>query len=212
MTDLIKKPGQYRQQAVGIFKNGMVSHMAPPAKQVSSLMSNLFLYLKKDQETLYLLKACIFHYELEFIHPFEDGNGRMGRLWQQVLLMKASPIFEYLPIESLIHKNQNKYYKALEKSDKNGESTEFIEFSLEMIVDSLKEFSSEILAAKPKAIDRIEMASEYFAKISFTRKDYMMLFKEISSATASRDLAQAVSKGALKINGIKSKAKYNFKK
>ena len=126
--------------------------------------------------------------------------------------MKVSSIFEYVPIESLIHKNQKRYYQALEKSDRNGESTEFIEFSLEMIVNSLEEFSGQILSAKPKTNDRIERAAEYFAKISFTRKDYMVLFKEISTATASRDLAQAVSNGALKINGLKSKAKYNFKK
>ncbi len=142
-----------------------------------------------------MLKACIFHYELEFIHPFEDGNGRMGRLWQQILLMKAYPIIEYLPIESLIHKNQKKYYQALEKSDKDCESTEFIEFSLAMIVESLEDFSGEILLAKPKTNERIKMASDHFDNISFTRKDYMMLFKEISTATASRDLEQAASIG-----------------
>lgn len=212
MFNLIGKPGRYRQQAVGIFKNGKVSRMAPPAKQVSGLMSNLFLYLKKDHETLALVKACIFHYELEFIHPFEDGNGRMGRLWQQLLLMKVSPIFEYLTIESLIHKNQKKYYQALEKSDVKGESTDFVEFSLEMIVNSLKEFSGEILSAKPKANDRIEMAVEHFDKLSFSRKDYMLLSKEISTATASRDLAQAVSNGVLEVKGEKSKTKYLFKK
>ncbi len=212
MSGLIEKPGRYRQQAVGIFKNGQVSRMAPPAKQVSSLMSNLFLYLKKDQETLDLLKACIFHYELEFIHPFEDGNGRMGRLWQQLLLMKVSPIFEYLPIESLIHKNQKKYYQALEKSDAKGESTDFVEFSLGMIVDSLNEFSGKILSTKPKSNDRIEMAAEHFAKLNFSRKDYMLLYKEISTATASRDLAKAVASGVLKVKGEKSKTKYQFKK
>lgn len=212
MSGLIEKPGRYRQQAVGIFKNDQVSRMAPPAKQVSGLMSPLFLYLKKDQETLALIKACIFHYELEFIHPFEDGNGRMSRLWQQLLLMKVSPLFEYLPIESLIHKNQKKYYQALEKSDVKGESTDFIEFSLEMIVNTLKEFSGEILSAKPSANDRIEMAVEHFSQRSFARKDYMLLHKEISTATASRDLAQAVSNGVLEVQGEKSRAKYRFKK
>jgi Fic family protein len=212
MADLIEKPGRYRRQAVGIFKNGKVSRMAPPAKQVSGLMGNLFLFLKRDQETQALVKACIFHYELELIHPFEDGNGRMGRLWQQLLLMKTSPLFEYLPIESLIHKNQNKYYHALKISDIKGESTDFIEFSLEMIVNSLKEFSGKILSGKPKASDRIEMAEEQFIRLSFTRKDYMQLYKEISTATASRDLAQAVSLGILEVKGTKSKAKYRFKK
>jgi Fic family protein len=208
MTGLLDRPGYYRKQAVGIFKDGKVSRMAPPAKQVSGLMLNLFLFVNKDKETLPLILACVFHYELEFIHPFEDGNGRMGRLWQQLLLMKASPVFEYLPIESLIHQNQKKYYLALEKSDIKGESTDFIEFSLEMILKSLKEFSGEIISAKPKAGDRIDLAAENFKKQSFTRKDYMNFFKEISTATASRDLALGVAIGLLQIKGMKSKAVY----
>jgi Fic family protein len=208
MTDLLIKPGQYRNQAVGIFKNGQVSRMAPPAKQVPNLMGHLFLFASKDKETLPLVKACIFHYELEFIHPFEDGNGRMGRFWQQLLLMKVSPLFEYLPVESLIHQNQKKYYLALEKSDAKGESTDFIEFSLEMILKSLKEFNEENISTNPKPTDRIEFALEHFKYQSFSRKDYMVLHKGISTATASRDLAQAVLEGILKINGTKAKAKY----
>lgn len=212
MSDLLEKPGFYRNQAVGLFKAGKVSRMAPPAKQVQSLMGNLFSFVIRDKETLPLVKACIFHYELEFIHPFEDGNGRMGRLWQQLLLMKVSPVFEYLPIESLIHQNQKKYYQALEKSDIKGESTDFIEFSLEMILKSLKEFSGEILSANPKPTDRIELALQYFNNQSFTRKDYMILHKEISTATASRDLAHAVISGVLNIKGTKSKATYSLNK
>jgi Fic family protein len=212
MTGLLDRPGYYRNQAVGIFKDGKVSRMAPPAKQVPELMLNLFSFVKKDKETLPLVMACIFHYELEFIHPFEDGNGRMGRLWQQLLLMEASPIFEYIPIESLIHQNQKKYYLALEKSDVKGESTDFIEFSLEMILKSLKEFSGEIVSAKPKADDRIDLAADYFKSQTFTRMDYLKLFKEISTATASRDLAQAVASGLLNIKGTKSKAVYNLNK
>ena len=182
--------------------------MAPPAKQVQSLMEKLFLFVNKDKATLPLVKACVFHYELEFIHPFEDGNGRMGRLWQQLLLMKASPVFEYLPIESLIHQYQKKYYQALEKSDAKGESTDFIEFSLEMILKSLLEFSEELVSSKPKSVDRIELAIESFKGRSFSRKDYMILHKEISTATASRDLVKAVEKGQLKIKGTKAKAVY----
>jgi len=212
MTDLLEKPGCYRKQAVGIFKYGKVSRMAPPAKLVPGQMSNLFSFVNTDKVTLHLVMACIFHYELEFIHPFVDGNGRMGRLWQQLLLMKASSVFEYLPIESLIHQNQKKYYLALEKSDAKGESTDFIEFSLEMILKSLKEFSGEILSAKPKATDRIALAAEHFKNQSFSRKDYMILFKEIATATASRDLAQAVESGVLSIKGTKSKATYSLNK
>src|SRR5207253_7112889 len=85
LNGLVKEAGKYRSTAVGIFKGTKVSHMAPSAKQVPKLMGDLFTFLTKDSETPWLIKACVFHYELEFIHPFEDGNGRMGRLWQQLL-------------------------------------------------------------------------------------------------------------------------------
>lgn len=111
----------------------------------------------------------------------------------------------------LFIKIRKKYYQALEKSDVKGESTDFIEFSLEMIVNTLKEFSGEILSAKPSANDRIEMAVEHFSQRSFSRKDYMLLHKEISTATASRDLAQAVLNGVLEVKGEKSRAKYRLR-
>lgn len=212
MQGLIDKPGQYRNKAVGIFKGGKVSRMAPPHKNVSNLMKDLFKFIEKDKETHPLLKACIFHYELEFIHPFEDGNGRMGRLWQQLLLMRFAEIFEFIPIESLIHQNQKEYYRALEVSDKEGESTKFIEFSLKMIIQSLKNYSRPILTSKPKASDRIDKALKEFSSQSFTRKEYMSLHKGISSATASRDLAEAVREKLITVSGTKAKAMYRVKK
>lgn len=211
MNGLIQSPGQYRHTAVGILKGGEVVRMAPSYKQVPTLMSNLFTYVSKDKTTLALIKACIFHYELEFIHPFQDGNGRMGRLWQQLILMKASPVFEYLPVESLIHKNQKQYYNALEVSDKQGESTTFIEFSLEIILKTLRDNLSGLFSQRPKDHDRIQSAIEHFQDKSFSRKDYMEINKGISTATASRDLALAVQENLLKISGTKSKAIYKAK-
>jgi Fic family protein len=212
MQGLVEKPGLYRSGSVGIFKDNKVSRMAPPAKQVSRLMGDLFSFLKKDREIHPFLKACIFHYELEFIHPFADGNGRIGRLWQQLLLMQASPIFEYLPVETLIHRNQKKYYQALEQSDLAGDSTDFIEFSLEMILKSLREFSGKLIQGKPKAGDRMEFALGRFGEREFTRKDYLELHKGLSTATASRDLARAVAEKKIKIRGTKSRAIYRQKK
>lgn len=90
-------------------------------------MKNLFAYLK-DEDELILIKSCVFHYEMEFIHPFIDGNGRMGRLWQTVLLLKAYPVFEFLPFETLISATQKDYYHSLSMSDKSGKSTSFIEY------------------------------------------------------------------------------------
>lgn len=185
MADLVENAGKYRTQGVGIFQGSKVAHVAPPAKNVPLLMSDLFKYLK-DKEELTLIKSCVFHYEMEFIHPFMDGNGRMGRLWQTVILMKDYPVFGFLPFETLISHTQNKYYTSLGQSDREGNSTLFIEYMLDVIDKSLGEllrYNQRIL----KDTDRLE----YFCSLGkkeFTRKDYLNVFKDISSATASRDL------------------------
>lgn len=203
MQGLVVKPGQYRSGQVGIFKGTKVSHVAPPAKQVPDLMNHLFGFLK-DKKISWIIKACVFHYELEFIHPFEDGNGRMGRLWQQLLLMKYSRVFEYISTESLIHERQKEYYSVLEKSDKAGNSTLFVEFSLQVILESLKGFKNEQVISRPKISDRIQFAVETFKKQSFSRKEYIALFPELSTATASRDLAYGVKKKILLKEGDKN--------
>ena len=185
MKDLIEDAGKYRKQSVGIVKGTKVEHVAPPFGNLPYLMKDLFEYLKKSDE-IELIKSCVFHYEMEFIHPFLDGNGRMGRLWQTLILMEKYPIFEFLPFETLISNDQEKYYKALAESDKSGKSTKFIEYMLGVIDISISEllnFNNRTLNEK----DRLE----YFVslnKIQFTRKDYMDIFKDISAATASRDL------------------------
>jgi len=211
MKDLIVRSGKYRSTQVGILKGTKVSHIAPPHQQVPKLMAQLFDFIKTDHETPWLIKACVFHYELEFIHPFMDGNGRMGRLWQQLILMKQSPLFEYISAESIVHKRQLEYYNVLEKCDKLGDSTLFIEFSLENILQALQEFSSQFRPAKPSGADRISHAIQQFEKREFSRKDYLLLNKGLSTATASRDLAQAVEQGLLTRTGDKSQARY-FKK
>jgi len=101
MTGLISRPGKYRTQGVGIVKGSKLEHIAPPKENVPYLMKDLFKFLKNSDE-LTLIKSCVFHYETEFIHPFLDGNGRMGRLWQTLILMSEYPIFEFLPFETLI--------------------------------------------------------------------------------------------------------------
>lgn len=211
LKNLVKKAGQYRAGSVGIFKGTKVSHVAPQAKLVSTLMKDLFTFLNQDKETPWLIKACVFHYELEFIHPFEDGNGRMGRLWQQLLLMKQSPIFEFNSVETLIHRKQSQYYKILEQCDRVGDSTVFIEFSLELILESLLEFQKSYRPQKEKAGDRMSAALEIFKNKQFSRKDYMGLHKGISVATASRDLAKAAQEGLIKKEGDKALTIYKKK-
>lgn len=208
MKDLVEKPGFYRKSAVGIFKGNQVTRMAPPDKRVPELMGTLFHFLKSDKKTLPLIKACVFHYEVELLHPFLDGNGRMGRLWQQIILMQSASLFEYLPVESLIHRHQEEYYKSLEVSDQKGESTPFIEFSLDMILQALHQYSPKLFSTKPKANDRIDLALEFFGTKSFSRKDYLLLHKGLSGATASRDLAKAVNDKKLQLNGMKALANY----
>lgn len=214
MKQLAKTAGEYRSVNVGILKktikSASVGHIAPQPKMIPALMKNIFDYLNDKTEKSFLIKACVFHYELEFIHPFEDGNGRMGRLWQQLILIKHDPTFLYIPVESLIHMNQKKYYQVLEACDKLGDSTLFIEFSLEMILQSLREFTKDFKSTKPLASDRIQKAQKSFARKSFSRKDYLALFPGLSTSTASRDLKYAVDRKIIKISGDKSQAVYSF--
>jgi Fic family protein len=190
MKNLVLKPGNYRKESVGIVKGNAVEHIAPPHQNVSFLMKDLFQYLKNDKE-LILIKSCVFHYEMEFIHPFIDGNGRMGRLWQTVILMHQYKIFEFLSFETLIAKNQEAYYKVLSLCDKAGNSTQFIVFMLNIIHQSL----NEILSESTKKLTEVERLAIFLENYSseFSRKDYLKFFTDISSATASRDLLYGVN-------------------
>ncbi|MBL7702984.1 MAG: Fic family protein [Ferruginibacter sp.] len=208
MHGLIKNPGQYRTSGVGIVKGSQVAHIAPPASNVLFLMNDLFNYIRNSDE-LILIKSCVFHYEMEFIHPFSDGNGRMGRLWQTLLLMTQYPLFEFLPFETLISKNQKKYYQALSISDKKGESTSFVEFMLKVLSDSLDELLKE-RSGPISSPERIRIFLATGVK-EFTRKNYMNYFKTISPATASRDLLSAVKEKLVEKFGDKNNTTYKAK-
>lgn len=190
LTGLINTNGKWRKEAVGIMKGAQLAHLAPPAQNVPYLMEDLFHYLKNDTE-IALVKSCVFHYEMEFIHPFTDGNGRMGRLWQTVILMSAHPIFEFIPFEALISETQSEYYSVLSKCDKAGNSTAFIEYMLRIIEEALSTILNNSRAVNLSQEDRLNHFVS-LGKTQFSRKDYMRVFKTLSTASASRDLKKGI--------------------
>ena len=209
MNGLIEKPGTYRTKGVGIVKGSQVAHIAPPHHNVKFLMRDLFAYLKSASYSS-LIKSCVFHYEMEFIHPFIDGNGRMGRLWQTLILMNEFPLFEFLPFETLIAKNQKDYYRALSASDKEGASTKFIAFMLKIIDESLLILLNNG-TRKLNESERLELFLEFNTN-TFSRKDYLTYYSEISTATASRDLKFGVAQNIILMVGDKKTATYKKKK
>ena len=208
MKGLVPSAGKLRSSAVGIFNGPHMMHMAPPADRVKPLMKDLFSYLCQEEETP-LIKSCVFHYEMEFIHPFVDGNGRMGRLWQTLILMQYNPLFAYLPVESVVKENQQDYYKALREADKRGNSTPFIEYMLSAIDQALAEQLNQ-RQSPLSAEERIVLYKVVAQKENFSRKDYLHHFRSISTATASRDLKLGVTKKVLKIKGDKRTAVYSY--
>ncbi len=211
LNELDPKAGRFRSGAVGILKGSKVSHVAPSAKMVPKLVDDLFGFLKRDKVLSPLVKACVFHYEFEFIHPFADGNGRLGRFWQSLILTKFHPTFEFTPIESLIKTRQKQYYEALESSDKSGHSTTFIEFSLLAIRDALDDFASKIKIEPVTPDSRLKSAQDFFGKRDFSRKDYLGFFKGLSTASASRDLTLGVREKILSRSGSKATTRYRYK-
>lgn len=142
MRELLEDRGHYRVANVGVGGENGVTHVAPPYERVPDLMRDLFGWLESCDEHP-LIKSSVFHYEFEFIHPFEDGNGRIGRFWQSLILYDYKEIFVNIPIESMVRQRQDAYYKALEDSGNAGESTLFIEYMLEIILNTLKEVEKE---------------------------------------------------------------------
>ena len=197
MQDLVEKNGKYRTDGVGIFDGEKVVHLAPPADRVPELMFDLFKWLK-ESDVHPLIKSCVFHYEFEFIHPFQDGNGRMGRLWQTAILKEWKEIFAWLPVETLIKENQKEYYNVLGTSDSEANSTKFIEFMLALILNTIEEIIStekkvtqkvtvKVTVNQQKIIDAIKdnpyVTQEELSKIiGITRKSIILNMKKLQEA------------------------------
>ena len=138
LEGLVDEAGKFRTRSVGIAKGKRIVHLAPPADRVPGLMKDLLGWLKRT-DAHPLIAGCVFHYELEFIHPFADGNGRIGRLWQTLILSQWNPLFAFLPVETVIRDQQAEYYKILAACDKAGNSTTFIEYLLSALLVALRD-------------------------------------------------------------------------
>ena len=138
MAGLVEAPGRYRAGSVGVIGPGGAHHIGPPAGRVPGLMADLLGWLR-DSDDHPLIASSVFHYEFEFIHPFEDGNGRLGRLWQTLILARWKPLFAHVPVESVVRARQSQYYEAIELSSADGESTPFIAFMLDAILAAVEQ-------------------------------------------------------------------------
>ena len=213
-SELIKESGRFRSKNAGVYQGDKLIHMGTLPEYIPELINNLFLWLKNSEEHP-LIKAAVFHYEFEFIHPFQDGNGRIGRLWHSLILSKWKKIFAWLPVESLVQKYQKEYYIAINNSNRNGESTEFILFMLRIINETLIELiETEKMTDKltGKMTDKNEERTKLVIKYlnqnnSINNKDAKNLL-DISEATARRFLNKLVKENILEAVGEYKARKY----
>lgn len=202
---LLNEAGEFRSRPVGVADSeGNILHFGTLPQYVPKLIQELLEWTEKSEIHL-LIKSCVFHYEFELIHPFADGNGRMGRLWHTLLLSKWNPIFAWLPIESIIHDNQSEYYNAINVSNNNGNSTVFIEFMLSVIKQALQESIND----KPKNISsksdlRWNKINDYLEMHEYILNSDVQKLLGVSSATATRILVGFMKDGKLKRIRIKN--------
>lgn len=198
MTGLVDDAGQLRAGGTGIYQGKQLVHMAPPASQLARLMADLLGWLKQT-DAHPLIASAAFHYEFEFIHPFSDGNGRMGRLWQTLILSRWQPMLAYLPVETVIKNRQNEYYRLLGEADAESDCTAFISFLLQAIEDSLREAIEQtqegLLKSSEKSSEKILALIEQDSQISARRIAKQL---GLSSRAIEKQIAQLKAKGRLK--------------
>lgn len=198
---LVEESGVFRSRPVGVVnQEGHVLHFGTLPQYVPGLVEEL-LDWTKNSELHMLIRSCVFHYELELIHPFADGNGRVGRLWHTLLLSKWNTAFAWLPVESIIYANQQEYYAAINASNDAGESTVFIEFMLSAIKASLMEAigASDIMSdgSMDKTAFRWSKIEAYLKTHDFIMNADVRTLCDVSAATANRILAGLVEEGKL---------------
>ncbi|HEY8078461.1 MAG TPA: Fic family protein [Labilithrix sp.] len=208
---LARDAGRFRSGAVGVMRGARVAHVAPPPREVPRLVRRLLEYVRcADADAL--VTSAVVHYELEFIHPFSDGNGRIGRFWQHLVLCRFHPIFSAIPVESVVSARRRDYYRVLGECDRAGSSTAFVEHSLAVIRDALASLLAEAVSHRPTGVARLDLARATLGTRVFSRKDWRALFPMISTATASRDLREGVDQGVLVRRGTKALAEYRYRR
>lgn len=183
MKGLVRNAGHYRQEGVGVFNGEQLLHMAPPAPQVPRLMGDLFQWVSTT-DVHPLVHSCVFHYEFEFIHPFIDGNGRMGRYWQTILLSRWKGMFAWLPVETIVKAHQQDYYNVIAKCDVAGESTAFVEFMLNCLLDTMEHYTpqeDESIELHDKLHDKLH---DNFPELSNKAFEILAVLKSHPSLTA----------------------------
>ena len=189
--------GEFRLRPVGVVDSqGNILHFGTLPAYVPQLVEELLDWTENDENPL-LIKSCVFHYEFELIHPFSDGNGRIGRLWHTLLLSKWNPLFAWVPVESIIHDRQSEYYLAINNANNAADSTCFIEFMLSAIKDALLEVTAQPLKVKPRAKSREQAVLDYLSKYDEIANSDVRNLLSISAATANRVLNEMVNKGLI---------------
>ena len=217
--DLVKECGMFRSRPVGIADiDGNILHLGAFPQYVPSLVMELLDWVKNSDLHM-LIRSCVFHYEFELIHPFADGNGRVGRLWHTLLLSKWNPVFAWLPVESIIHDRQEEYYSAINTSNNLGQSAPFIEFMLSAIksslVDAIENSAEVSYGTYDKAALRIKRIEDYIEEHPFIMNRDVRALCDVSSATANRILFGLVSDGKLEkyfVSGHWAYRKYLYDK
>lgn len=208
---LAEDAGEFRRRRVGVVDGDRVAHVAPPASRVEHLVKQLLHdFVQRDKEMHAIIKSAVTHYEVEFIHPFSDGNGRVGRLWQHRILLDVHAVFAHVPVESVIRARQAEYYASLGDADRRGDAAPFVEFSLAATRDALSELVAELRPEPATGESRLARAREALGSEPFSRRDYARIFPALSAPTASRDLRAGVEARALERKGDKATARYRF--
>ena len=177
-----------------------VVHMVPQADRVPKLMAGLFNWLKTT-EAHPLIASCVFHYELEFIHPFSDGNGRMGRLWQTLILSQWHPMFKFVPVESLIHKNQQDYYQAIRQSTAQTDSEPFIAFMLNIILKAINDGVNKGVNDGVKSDKKDLKIMKLITQKPTITKDELAKALDLSKSTIERRMRNLKKQGKIKRTG-----------